>query len=468
MRCRHALALLCLLLVAGCTRNAPTDLGRAHATAIPSQLWPSREPVGSGVRWLTRGTPIGYGRGLVVLGQEIGVRAYALHCQRPCQPAFTTRLDTYDAALVRRHVAYVGTDDGVAILSLRCSGSCRPIGWLRSSAVDDPSFDRNLANPPNRYIPVGLAGGHVLVQVGWDGASGSGVYASRLEAFPLGCRHACVPAWRSPVGAGRYPPAVAGGLVLAPLIGQLDAFPAGCVSRRCTPAWTGVLYRRPSITWTETPVVAGGLAIVSTRGCVCGAEGNVPRVEAFPLSCGTEGTTCEPAWSTTFPGTRFNSGLAVHAGLAYLVIDGLAATKGSVGFGYSVDCAGRCEPTVRLDLGRAETGSVPVFAGGSTFVLTRSPNRLLAFEDACAGSCKPVVAAPLARAGLGPFVARGSVLVAVGRDLIAYPLQPRADGWRRSWTWRAPFRIEDVRVGGRFAIVSAHNWSFELDLRAVV
>ena len=466
MRWRLALALPCFVLV-GCTANAPIDLGRAPATAIPSLSGPSREPLGSGVRWQTRGTPIGYGHGLVVLGQEIGVRAYPLHCRRPCEPVFTTRLDTYNAALVRRHVAYVGTDHGVAILSLPCSGSCRPTGWLRSNGVADPSFDRNLANPPNSYIPVGVAGGHVLVQVGWDGASGSGVYPSRLEAFPLGCRHACVPEWRSPVGAGRYPPAVAGALVVAPRIGQLDAFPAGCASRRCTPTWTGVLYRRPSITWTETPVVAGGLAIVSTRGCVCGAEGNVPRVEAFPLSCGTDGAMCEPAWSTTFPGTRFNSGLAVHDGLAYLVIDGLAATRGSAGFGYPLDCAGRCEPTVRLDLGRAETAYAPVFAGGSAFVLTRSPHWLLAFEDACAGSCRPIVAAPLPRAGLGPFVARGSVLVAVGRDLIAYPLQPRAGGWRRSWTWHAPFRIEDVRVRGRFAIVSAHNWSLELDLRAV-
>lgn len=468
MRYRLALALVLLVLLSACTADVRIDPGRARTTAQPiaSPSVPSRELLGPGVRWQARATPIGYGNGLVVLGQDIGVRAYAVHCRRPCEPAFTTRLDTYNAALLRRHVAYVGTDQGVAILSLRCSGSCRPIGWLRSSGVPDPSFD-GYANPQNSYIPVGVAGGHVLVQVGWNGFSGSGVYGSRLEAFPLGCRQACVAEWRSPIGAGRYPPAVAGGFVLAPRIGQLDAFSADCATRRCASTWTGVLYRRPSITWTETPVVAGGLAIVSTRGCVCGAEGNVPRVEAFPVSCGTDGTTCEPAWSTTFPGTRFNSGLAVRNGLAYLVVDGLAATGDSAGFGYPVDCAGRCEPTVRLDLGQAETGSEPVFAGGSAFVLTRSPNRLLAFEGACAGSCRPIVAAPLPRAGLGPFVARGSVLVAAGRDLIAYPLDPRANGWRHSWTWRAPFRIEDVRLLGRFAIVSAYNRSLELDLHAL-
>jgi hypothetical protein len=468
MRYRLALALVLLVLLSACTADVRIDPGRARTTAQPiaSPSVPSRELLGPGVRWRARATPIGYGNGLVVVGDETGVRAYGLRCRRRCEPAFTTLLDTPGFALVRRHVAYVGTDHGVAILSLRCSGSCRPIGWLRSSGLADPSFD-GYANPPNSYIPVGVAGGHVLVQVGWNGFAGSGVYGSRLEAFALGCRHACAAAWRSPIGAGRYPPAVAGGLVLAPRIGRLEAFSAGCATRRCAPTWTGVLYRRPSITWTETPVVAGGLAIASTRGCVCGAEGNVPRVEAFPLSCGTDGTTCEPAWSTTFPGTRFNSGLVVHDGLAYLVVDGLASTKASAGFGYPVDCAGRCKPTVRLDLGRAETGSGPVFAGGSAFVLTRSPNRLLAFEGACTGSCRSIVAAPLPRAGLGPFVARGAVLVAAGRDLIAYPLDPRADGWRRSWTWRAPFRIEDVRVSGRFAIVSAHNRSLELDLHAL-
>jgi hypothetical protein len=416
MRHRLALALVLLVLLSACTADVRIDPGRARTTGQPiaSPSVPSRELLGPGVRWRARATPIGYGNGLVVVGDETGVSAYGLRCRRPCEPAFTARLDTPGSALVHRHIAYVGTDHGVAILSLRCSGSCHPVGWLRSGGVAEPAFD-GYANPPNSYIPVG----------------------------------------------------VAGGLVLAPRIGRLEAFPAGCATPRCAPAWRGVLYRRPSITWTETPVVAGGLAIASTRGCVCGAEGNVPRIEAFPLSCGTDGTTCEPAWSTTFPGTRFNSGLVVHDGLAYLVVDGLPSTKASAGLGYPVDCAGRCKPTVRLDLGRAETGSGPVFAGGSAFVLTRSPNRLLAFEGACTGSCRSIVAVPLPRAGLGPFVAPGSVLVAAGRDLIAYPLDPRADGWRRSWTWRAPFRIEDVRVRRRFAIVSAHNRSLELDLHAL-
>jgi hypothetical protein len=324
MRYRLALALVLLVLLSACTADVRIDPGRARTTAQPiaSPSVPSRELLGPGVRWRARATPIGYGNGLVVVGDETGVSAYGLRCRRPCEPAFTARLDTPGSALVHRHIAYVGTDHGVAILSLRCSGSCHPVGWLRSGGVAEPAFD-GYANPPNSYIPVGVAGGHVLVQVGWNGFAGSGVYGSRLEAFPFGCRHSCAADWRSPIGAGRYPPAVARSLVLAPRIGRLEAFPAGCATPRCAPAWRGVLYRRPSITWTETPVVAGGLAIASTRGCVCGAEGNVPRVEAFPLSCGTDGTTCEPAWSTTFPGTRFNSGLVVHDGLAYLVVDGL-------------------------------------------------------------------------------------------------------------------------------------------------
>lgn len=462
-----ALALVCLMLVAGCSPNERADVGRRPVTARPiaSPSKPSREPLGRGVRWESRGTPVGFGHGLVVLGQEISVRAFTLHCRRPCEPAFTTGLHTYDPVLVRHDVVYVGTDRGVAIMSLGCSGSCRPIGWLRSGDVADPSFDGYLAEPANRYVPVGVAGGDVLVQVGWDGASGSGVYLSRLAAFPLYCRHTCVPEWTSPTGAGRLPPAVAGGLVLAPRIGRVDAFPVGCARRRCAPAWTGVLYRRPDITWTETPVVAGGLAVVSTKGCVCGADGDVPRIEAFPLSCGTQGATCQSAWSTTFPGTRFNSGLVVHEGVAYLVTEGIAArTDTAAAVGYSVECTGTCKPSVKLALGRVEGGTAPVFADGSSFVLTRSPNRLLAFRDPCPGSCIPVAAAPLPHAGPGPFVARGSVLVAAGRDLIAYPLEPRAHGWRRSLTWRAPFRIEGVRVRGRLAIVWAHNRTIELDL----
>ncbi|HEY2966335.1 MAG TPA: hypothetical protein VGJ99_08645 [Actinomycetota bacterium] len=462
-----ALVLLCLMLVAGCTPNERIDVGRRPATARPiaSPSEPSREPVGRGVRWESRGTPIGFGHGLVVLGQEIGVRAFPLHCRRPCEPAFTTGLHTYDPALVRHDVAYVGTDRGVAILSLGCSGSCGPIGWLRSGDVADPSFDGYLAEPANRYVPVGIAGGHVLVQVGWDGASGSGVYLSRLAAFPLDCRHKCVPEWTSPLGAGRLPPAVAGGLVLAPRIGRVDAFPAGCARRRCAPMWTGVLYRRPDITWTETPVVAGGLAVVSTNGCVCGADSDIPRVEAFPLWCGTDGATCQPAWSIRLPWTRFNSGLVVHEGVAYVATEGTAARTGTAAVGYPVKCTGTCEPSIQLALGRVESGTAPVFADGSSFVLTRSTNRLLAFRDPCTGSCRPVAAVPLPHAGSGPFIARGSVLVAAGRDLIGYPLEPRADVWRRSWTWRAPFRIEDVRVRGRFAIVWAHNRTIELDLQ---
>jgi PQQ-like domain len=415
----------------------------------------------------TRGTPIGFGHDLVLLGEEISVRAFPRQCRRPCEPAFTTHLLTSDPALTRGDVAYVGTDRGVAILSLGCSGACRPTAWLRFHGVADLSLDRYLANPPNRYIPVGVARGAIVVQVGWDGAAGSGVYGSRLVAFALTCRHTCVPKWRSPMGVGRLPPAFAGGLVLAPQIGRIDAFPADCASRRCAPAWTGVLYRRPDITWTKTPVVVEDLAIVSTNACVCGADGNVPRVEAFPISCGTGGTTCEPRWSTEFPGTRFISAVAVHDRLAYVVADGLAGTDGSSGFGYQIDCAGWCAPSVRLDLGRAETASAPVFTGGLAFVLTRSPNRLLSFRDPCTASCRTVATAPLRHAGYGPFVARRSILVAVGRDLIAYPLEPKVGGWHPSWTWRAPFRIEGVRDRGRLAIVWGHNWTIELNLHAL-
>jgi hypothetical protein len=470
MRRPMALALVCLVLVAACTPNERIDAGRRPATARPiaSPSVPSPEPLGRSVRWESRGTPIGFGHGLFVLGQEISVRAFPLRCRRPCEPAFTTGLHTYDPVLVRDDVAYVGTDRGVAILSLGCSGSCGPIGWLRFRDVADPLFDGYLAEPANRYVPVGVAGGDVLVQVGWDGAAGSGIYLSRLAAFPLGCRHTCLPEWTSPMGAGRLPPAVAGGLVLAPRIGRVDAFPARCAKRRCAPAWTGVLYRRPDITWTKTPVVAGGLAVVSTNGCVCGADSNIPRVEAFPLSCATDGATCRPAWSTAFPGTRFNSGLVVHGGVAYLVTEGTAARTGTAAaVGYPVECTGTCEPSVRLALGRVEGGTAPVFADGSSFVLTRSPNRLLAFRDPCTGSCRPVAAAPLPHVGPGPFVAGEFVLVAAGRDLIAYPLGPGADGWRRSWTWRAPFRIEGVRVRGRLAIVWAHNRTIELDLHVL-
>jgi hypothetical protein len=124
MRRPMALALVCLVLVAACTPNERIDAGRRPATARPiaSPSVPSPEPLGRSVRWESRGTPIGFGHGLFVLGQEISVRAFPLRCRRPCEPAFTTGLHTYDPVLVRDDVAYVGTDRGVAILSLGCSG----------------------------------------------------------------------------------------------------------------------------------------------------------------------------------------------------------------------------------------------------------------------------------------------------------------------------------------------------------
>jgi hypothetical protein len=153
--------------------------------------------------------------------------------------------------------------------------------------------------------------------------------------------------------------------------------------------------------------------------------------------------------------------------LAYLVTDGLAATEKSAGLGYRVDCRGACEPSVRLDLDGAESGSAPVFAHDWMFVVTRSPNRLLAFRSSCTGACRPTAVAPLSRAGRGPFVAPGSVLVAAGSRLTAYPLAPGAHGWDPLWGWDAPFRIEDVRVRGQVAIVSGHNRAIELDLAIV-
>lgn len=137
MRSPIALSLVCLRLVAGCTPNEGIDAARRPATARPiaSPPVPPPEPLGGGVRWESRGTPIGFGQGLVVLGQDISVHAFPLHCRWPCEPAFTTGLHTYDPVLVRRDVAYVGTDRGVAILSLGCSGSCYSLPPIRRPSI---------------------------------------------------------------------------------------------------------------------------------------------------------------------------------------------------------------------------------------------------------------------------------------------------------------------------------------------
>jgi hypothetical protein len=96
----------------------------------------------------------------------VTIRAFKVACTNDCSPVITTRLQgNYYDVLVHGHEVYVGTDHGVAIVSLKCRGSCEPIGWLRSDANGPPGFGSLTGGPPNSYIPRLATGGDVVVEI---------------------------------------------------------------------------------------------------------------------------------------------------------------------------------------------------------------------------------------------------------------------------------------------------------------
>ena len=293
--------------------------------------------------------------------------------------------------LVHGHEVYIGTDRGVAIVSLKCRGACEPIGWLRSDANGPRGFGSLTGGSPNSYAPRVVAGGDVIVEIGWDGAASSGVFPSSLAGYALGCRGHCQPDWTTPVEDGRqYSPAVAGDEVLAPRIGALDAFACAPSPETCGPQWTGITYPRPDITWTTTPLIVGDTVLVSTQGCVCGGDSQLPIVAAYPLTCSTGGGRCDPNWRWTFQQTRFLSDLSIHDGVVYALTQQAGGKRRTEGLGFDVDCTGSCSPVVHLVLGRGRSWGAPVFSGGMLFVPRAWPGGVLAFDASCRGVCRPL------------------------------------------------------------------------------
>jgi hypothetical protein len=459
---RMLLTLVCVAMSA-CTQ-APTSSGSASpsmpvsaaaTTAAPS---PSSDqattPASPKIEmaWQSRGSLLGVGHGIAFVGGDVRLRAFEVSCRRNCGPVFTSRLSTSSEVLVHGGRAFIGTGHGVAIVDLACRDSCEPVAWLLSNEVGRPHTHTLLSDPANSYEPMAVSDDVLVVQQGWDGAAGSGIFPSRLAGYTLDCAATCHPLWTTPLGNGRRPPAVAGDVLLAPRAGVLDAFTCMPSSARCSPRWSADLAGPGAdATWTETPLVVGDSVIVSTDGCVGGTESGPPIVAAYPLACSF---TCEPLWRTRLHRTRFQSGVAQHDGLVYVATEGPGGAR-PVAFGMQLSCNGACEPAVSLDLPRGDVWQTPLPYRGGVFLGSRTPGSLVAFDGACRGSCAPERTLELPKS-VGEVVALGrSLLVASGSDLFLVPLAPGAGRWRPSWRWRGGAVVIDrVIVDDRVALVS--------------
>lgn len=464
MTARRFLVLACVLLAA-CVGQPPASTAPpiSRSAHPPSEATSSPPPrkVTDDVRWEGLGSLLGVARGLAFLGGDVSVRAYSVSCEVDCAPVFTTDLASYNDVLVHGDMVYVGTGKGVGVVSLKCRGVCTPTMWLRSHEIGQPNTHSYLSDPPNLYIPVAVQGEDVIVQLGWDGASGSGVFLSRLVAYPLTCKPGCTPGWSTPLESGRMPPTVSGDVLLAPRHGAFDAFDAfecSASSQRCTPDWTGDLYERGrGVTWTTTPIVVGNNVVVSTEGCVCGSEEGTPIVTAYQLACSMGGGTCDPRWRATLDGTRFHSDLMVNDGVVYVVTDAPGAQVRPQGLGFEADCTGACPPVARLELGRGALWRTPAVSGDLLFLPRASPGGLLVFDASCRGTCAPLRTVSLPKAVDEVIAVQNKLLVVSGSDLLLYAMPSNTGGWRPLWTWRGRGYIERVVVNGNVAVVGLHE-----------
>lgn len=158
------------------------------------------------------------------------------------------------------------------------------------------------------------------------------------------------PIWMAATGSYTSPPVIADGVMyVATARGPLFAFDERCAAggRSCDPLWTGdtgpsavVRYPAPIAralltypVWFDEPVVADGMVYVVGAGAT--------SLLAFSTSCGTNGVSCAPAWTTD--AIAHVSMPAAADGMVYVTAAGrLFAYRSSCGTGGEI-----CHPTWR-------------------------------------------------------------------------------------------------------------------------
>jgi hypothetical protein len=448
------------LALAACTAGATTHgspVGTAAAPSMRASQHPttgSQRPAADEAVWESRGSLVGVGDGLAFVSGRGSLHAMKVACTKGCEPVFTADVTTSWPVLVHGRVVYVGTGRNVAVLPTTCRGTCEPLASLRSPIPGRPGTGASTSEPPNSYRPVAVEADEVVVQYGWDGAAGTGVFPSVLAGFPRNCRGVCEPDWTTSIGSGRQPPAVAGSHLLAPRIGALDAFECSSATNRCDPAWTATLYEHPGYTSTTTPMVIGGTVLVSTQGCVCGAEGPAPVLTAYDMGC-SERVACDPHWRWSFDGTRFLSGVGADADIAYVATQAGGSRRRSQGLGFSIGCVGSCAPVVHLALGKGSSWGEPLVSGGTVFVPRRTPGGVLAFDANCRGVCRPSAIAAVRRPVNDVVTIGRKLLVSSGPDL--YLFGPPTAHWKPRWHWRGSGTFDELTVAGNVALIASHQ-----------
>ncbi len=250
---------------------------------------------------------------------------------------------------------------------------------------------------------------------------------------------------------GQYPvlpdrPVVGDGMVFVSSFTTIYAFPQDCNVRAglCAPAWS---YPIGAQQWyMSQPAVFGNQVFVTAVGQVSGSNvvGSDAHLYAFPVACGTDGSTCRPNWTADL-GVGQTLGVAV-SGDGTVFVDGYSqSTSPRTGFlaAFPANCTGVCHPLWKLRLGGA-VAAPPLVGEGVVAVSVESTSpSLLVFPTACRGNPCASTPAPVAKIALSerfyPKIIWSGIIIGSTPDSVAaYPSACSGRTCRALWTSLIP------------------------------
>jgi hypothetical protein len=381
-------------------------------------------------------------RTVFVAGPE-GLTADALGCAR--EHCVAWRLDVAATQVVAsaEHL-FVATDEGVLSIPRPCGRPCEPDGWVVRAEVVR-GLGRYYRERPTNSWQLQVLHDTLAVQVGWDGAAGSGAFDERMQLYPVDCAPGCEPTWIGRVVDTIGEPVAVNGALVVPRLDGVDVF-ANCPGACLEIARRSLVRPGHGFMFTTTPaVLPSGSVALTTRGCVCGADGDVPVFAEIDPADG------DLTVRARFPLTRFLSAPVVIGGAAFVGTDDMAG--GHVfGFGYDIDHVAQSRPVATL---RTGSGWGRLLITTKDLLVGTTTHGVVAFDPACRGACDPagvwnadhgIVTQPLA---LGDVV-----LVGVGGQVVALSTEHLTP----EWTWTAPRgRVERITVAGSTLLVSTRH-----------
>jgi len=410
----------------------------------------------------------------VLVTDHYGVTGMPLDCAH----RGGTCLRTWDvpAGTVRGQRIYVTNEESLGAYPFPCRGSCQPLWVDRSPPAfagwdQDPYGPTMLSEPLIRHRVIYVAAREPL-----DSAHPA-YYPGRIVAYPTHCPSgSCSPLWKGEKQFGINEPCLRDGIIYAASASGLYTYPVGCRSNggTCAPLWHAAAGFGPRGSTggqmlMGSPRISGGLVFVNTAHDSGGGEGGPAQFFAYPTSCGTADSICQPVLRYRLK-SWFPRQLAVVGHRVVLNQGGsLAGATREV----PINCAG-CPRRERLIVGSSRLGP---FVGVQGHIVTEegTPGRihlLYDFPSRCGEwiSCRGVQTWEVD--GM-PHLAGGRLWVTSAEAIYSMPTHRVSSGpFAPTWSWhgldgfRGPNSWQQLAVASGVVLVSKGRWVVAIRLPA--